>query len=679
MLIGVVACALQQQNPWLVALAFLICAGSCFAAFFILETRSERSREGWLFLAATLAGGGAWATHFIAMLGFKPGIPLGFNLTLTLVSAASAVAGAWGALTLFARLQSELGRISAGLVWGVSIAAMHFLGMASVDVAAERQWAPELVGAACLFSAGFSIAALHAFSLAARPYRSLLAAPFLITAILSLHFTAMGALTLIPDPRLPGPVHDLDRHLLATTIAIGAAAILLVAVVLTLAEQRVAATELAAARQAAAAALHDALTGLPNRRHLKESLPAYLDASIDGRLAVIAVDLDRFKPINDLYGHGVGDLLLVKIAKMLTEEASDQGLVARLGGDEFILVLPFVSEDVLIARLSALAAKFEAPIELGGHEVSVGATFGVALSPADGLDPEALMRRADIALYRAKDSGRGGFAFFEADMDKRVEERAALENDLRVAVRHGGVIPHFQPLVDLASGEVQGYEILARWRHPIRGPIDPAVFIKIAEETGLIGELTLNLLARSCRETLDWPGAPRISLNIAPIQMKDPALPQKLLKVLAQSGFPARRLEIEITEEALISDFNAARAILISLKNLGVAIALDDFGTGYSSLRHLRELPFDQIKIDQSFVHSLEESQDAATLVRTIVQMAKGLGLAVTAEGVETEDQARRLKALGCERGQGFMLGEPAEAARFSTKTISYAPAAGAA
>jgi predicted signal transduction protein with EAL and GGDEF domain len=324
-----------------------------------------------------------------------------------------------------------------------------------------------------------------------------------------------------------------------------------------------------------------------------------------------------------------------------------------------VLVLSYDAEDLLIGRLAALVARFETPLPLGANEVSIGATLGVALAPADGTDAELLMRRADVALYRAKDDGRGRVAFYEQGMDERVHERAALENDLRIAVRNDEITPVFQPFVSLGSGAITGYEILSRWTHRTRGEIEPALFIRIAAETGLIGELTMNVLRRACRESLNWPGAPRISLNVAAIQLKDAALPQKILKVLAECGFPPSRLEIEITEDALVADFDAARAILTSFKNLGVAIALDDFGTGYSSLRHLRELPFDELKIDKSFVQTIGDSAEALSIVRTIVQLAKSLGLGVTAEGVETAAQARMLEDLGCERGQGFLLGRP--------------------
>lgn len=438
-----------------------------------------------------------------------------------------------------------------------------------------------------------------------------------------------------------------------------------------------------AEEHAQAMAMHDALTGLPNRRHLRAALDRFL-ARVDAAtpLAVVAVDLDRFKPVNDLYGHAIGDALLVRVAELLKQGAGGDGFVARLGGDEFILVLPHQSAEHLMGKLSALVAAFYVPFALLGHEISIGASLGVAMAPSDGHDADTLMRRADVALYRAKDDGRGRFAFFEAGMDERVHERAALENDLRAAIRSDQIEPYFQPLVKLETGEVQGYEILSRWLHPQRGFIPPDQFIAIAEETGLIGELTFSVLRRACEQALPWPGAPRISLNLSPAQFKDAALPQKLLQILTEVGFPPQRLEVEITEGALVSDFDAARVILTSLKNQGVHIALDDFGTGYSSLRHLRELPFNVLKIDRSFVQGMSESEEAHTLVKTIVSLAHNLGLGVTAEGVETIEDATELRALGCELGQGYLYGRAitgAAVAEALRPTLAQESASGAA
>jgi len=666
-MVRVFACVFEQHNLWLVGLAALICVCACAGVFFVLDglgadTAAKRRRR-WLFLAGVLCGGGVWATHFVAMLGYEPGLRMGYDPGLTFTSALIGVLGAWGALVIFDHFKGSAGRIAAGLVLGGSIVALHYIGMAGVEAPARQEWAIELIIPSFLLCASFAIAALHAYQIAPKRYRVAASAALLLLSIVSLHFTAMGALTLIPDPRLALPSQALDRNMLGVTVASGAAAALFMGVLMAIADRRITATELAAAQRTAAMALHDALTGLPNRRHLSAALDRMLQKP-QARLAVVAVDLDRFKPVNDLYGHRVGDELLVAAGRLLAEAAAPQGFAARIGGDEFVLVLPFTSEEDLIPQMTALVAKFSRPLRLEHIDAPVGATFGVALAPADGIEADLLLRRADIALYRAKRDGRGQFSFFEHGMDVRVMERAVLERDLRAAIASDEIIPYYQPLVQLASGQVGGYEVLVRWPHPERGLIQPDSFIPIAVETGLINEMTFNVLRRACRETLNWPGGPSISLNVAPVQLHDRALAQKVLQVLLECGFPPGRLEIELTEDALIGDLEAARALLASLKNVGVRISLDDFGTGYSSLRHLRELPFDSLKIDRSFIRNMSDDDEAAAIVKTIVQMAKSLGLAVTAEGIETERQAADLQALGCERGQGYLLGRPAESFR---------------
>ncbi len=420
--------------------------------------------------------------------------------------------------------------------------------------------------------------------------------------------------------------------------------------------------ELAAAKQAANMSMHDALTELPNRRYLQEELNerlVSLNTEPKRRFAVVAVDLDRFKAINDLHGHATGDELLKGVARRLAEEAGVDGFVARLGGDEFILILPFGSDAGLTRKLSELVAHFEVAIVLADHRIVVGVALGVAIAPVDGANPDVLMRHADMALYRAKENGGRRFALFQPEMEFRARERALLERDLMIAVNNDQIVPYFQPIQDLRTGQISCYEVLARWPHTERGFVPPDQFIQIAVDAGLIDLLTWNLLRRACLETKNWPGAPRIAINIAPLQLRDNALPQRLLKLLSECGFPPTRLEIEVTEDALVSEISIAKAILTSLKNLGVRVSLDDFGTGYSSLQHLSELPFDTLKIDRSFVKSMNDSDNALMIIRAIVQLAKNLNLGLIAEGIETEQQAALLRALGCEYGQGFYLGRP--------------------
>lgn len=418
------------------------------------------------------------------------------------------------------------------------------------------------------------------------------------------------------------------------------------------------ALELAVAKQAATMAMQDPLTGLPNRRALQDRLDStLLSARAEERFAIVALDLDRFKAINDLYGHAVGDELLQKVGNLLTIELGEEALVARVGGDEFILHLKITSDAFLIEKLSALIAKFDVPINLTEHEVLIGVTLGVAITPEHGIDPALLIRRADMALYRAKQGGRARFIFFEPGMETDAQDRAILERDLRAAINTDKINPYFQPQAQLGTGEILSYEIITCWLHSTHGLLDGRHFNKLAEDIGLISTATMNLLRRACREIVHWEGAPGISINISSVLLRDATFPQKLMDILSESGFPPAKLEIEITAEALASDIHGAENILTSLKKLGVKIALDDFGSGYSSIQQLRKLPLDTLNIDRSFAQSMNDGGEALMIVAAVIQLAKSLGLRVTAKGIETENEALALRALGCERGQGIYVG----------------------
>ncbi len=410
--------------------------------------------------------------------------------------------------------------------------------------------------------------------------------------------------------------------------------------------------------RAARLAMHDQLTGLPNRRHLKGVLNWHLGQSRDaGELAVIAVNLDGFRPVNDLYGRGVADELLASVGQLLNMRAGVDGFVARVESDAFIVVLQNRTEGELMDWLSSLLTAIEAPFVLTSQEIAVGASIGVAMAPADGDDAETLLHRADLALRRAKEKTRGYFAFFKAGMDERVHARAQFEHDLWLAVSNDEIEPWFLPVARLNDNKVCGYEIVARWRHAERGLIEPGQFVPVAEGADLVEELTLNVLRRACREAADWWGAPHLSINISPLMLQDEFLPIKILKILDETGFVAGRLEIELTETALGSDFEAARTIVASLKNQGIKIVLDNFGTGHSSLGQLWALPFDKLKIDRIFIEAMIQSREAGVMVRTIAALAKNLNIGVVAEGVETAEHAAALIDLGCETGQGDLYG----------------------
>jgi diguanylate cyclase (GGDEF)-like protein len=415
-------------------------------------------------------------------------------------------------------------------------------------------------------------------------------------------------------------------------------------------------------------ALHDQLTGLPNRRQLKGVINFQMaESDASQTLSLILINLDKFKAFNDHYGRAVANELLVSVAKLLNLRAGVDGFVSRLEADQFAVVLLDRTDEELMDWLSSTLTAIEMPHVLTEDEVSISATAGVAVGPADGRDAETLLRRAELAQRRAKDSSRGWFAFFKTGMDQRVHDRAVFEHDVYVAIRDDVVEPFYQPLVELGAGKVCGYEILARWQHEERGMVMPGQFIPVAEATGLISDLTLNLLRKACLDALNWPGSPQLSLNISPILLQDDTLAKRLLAVMDEVGFAPQRLEIQVTEAALVADLNPARAIFYQLKEQGVCVALDNFGTGHSSLRQLRDLPFDKIMIDRSYIETMGEDSDSAALVRAVIAMAKNLGLSSVAEGVETAEQAKLLARLGCDIGQGFLFGKPQPAAELHT------------
>ena len=405
---------------------------------------------------------------------------------------------------------------------------------------------------------------------------------------------------------------------------------------------------------------HDALTGLPNRRVFAERMK---EGAAGGRAGtaymVLLIDLDRFKPVNDVYGHTAGDAVLCEIAARLQNVLRPEDTVARLGGDEFGIIGKAGSgPDRLADAASTLADRIitaiQAPIDLGDHTVDVGASIGIALCPADGIDPDTLLHCADIAMYQAKRDGRGKWRFFEGSMDAEIRRLAQLESDLRHAIVEERIEPYYQPLVNLADGRLVGFEILARWDHPERGFVAPDEFIPIAERLGLISPMTFSLLRRACREALTWPPELALSLNLSATQIGDDLLPMKILAILSEAGFPPNRLEVEITESALITEIAAAKSMLTSFQSLGVKVSLDDFGTGYSSMNHLRELKFDKVKIDKSFILSMGTDPESAKIVNAILGLTRSLGLTTTAEGIEDVEAMRRMTEGGCDFGQGF-------------------------
>ncbi|TPG37497.1 EAL domain-containing protein [Roseomonas nepalensis] len=755
-MIQILACLTEQHDPWVVLAAAALCVTAALSCALSLRGPG-RIRP---VLAAVLIGAGAWSTHFVALLAYDPGLPMGFALAPTLLSVGVALVGSLAGFVLWSTGSRPWCRPAGGALLGIAIAAMHYLGMTAVRVPGHLSFAPSHVAASLALAAGLGALALLMLRRDASSWRRLAGAVLLVATIVSLHFTGMGGVVVWPDPEVVVPPAALPRAqllLLVTTItAVALLAALMVLAIearMDLAARAAEAGRLRGLADAAFEALallddagrvadassqfarlagrpredliglsfasllesgaledatavlaggipvelrrrpietasgartvvalrdlreriasetrmerlahHDVLTGLANRTLLRQRLEEEIAR---GRLggpgfAVLCLDLDRFKPVNDVYGHAAGDLLLQKVAERVGACLRHTDLCARTGGDEFVILLSLTDEP---GRAQALAKRLlgalSQPFDLGFAEVTISLSAGVALFPEDGATAEEVLRAADIALYRAKECGRADVAFFHAGMDEEVRRRHALERDLREAVARGQMTLAWQPQADSATGSVRGFEALLRWQHPERGPVSPGVFIPIAEASGAILQIGAWVLRTAAAEAAGWANPLRVAVNVSALQIQQGDFPQLVRDVLAETGLDPARLEIEVTESLLITDTERTRRTLDALKSLGVQLSLDDFGTGYSSLSMLRNFPFDRVKMDRSFVSSLTESDNSAALVHGILGLSRGLGLPVVAEGVETEAQFRVLKAAQCAEIQGYLIGKP--------------------
>jgi len=775
-------CITTAHDLKLVALAALICVVASFAAINLLRhaRKSSGHLQGvWLAVSAISTGFGIWATHFVAMLAFTPGIPSGYNIILTILSLVAAILLTGAGLAVSITPNWRHGPWVGGAIVAGGIAAMHYTGMAAFEIAGVILWDPALVAASILIGAAIGAVALPVGLHGEQEKWKIGGAVLLTLAICSHHFTAMGAVSIIPDPTIEISQSALPAGWLAVGVALASFAIIglaLAGVVLDIRDRRrselevdrmrdlanasvegllvcdgeaivsvntsfatltgLLASDLVGARlencfpdRAARAALlsgsgspvetslrhidgsttpvelilrpiifagrphhviavrdlqarkeaeqhihylahHDALTSLPNRSHFHGRIDQEIAALARGEsLAVLCLDLDRFKEVNDLFGHAAGDMVLQTVASRVTAVLGERQIMARLGGDEFAVLLPGITNPAMASRLAdnildALRTTSDAP-----ETNSISTSIGIALYPDDATDRQALLTHADTALYRAKTEGRNTYRFFEAKMGAEVRERRLLEHDLRLAIARDELQLVYQPQKDIRSRAVTGFEALLRWKHPTRGEISPSTFIPIAEETGAILEIGDWVLTTACREAATWTQPLTVAVNVSAVQLYNADFVKELHQILLETGLPPRRLEIEITETALVRDFNRALATLRQIKALGIGIAMDDFGTGYSSLSNLRAFPFDKIKIDGSFIKSVNSNDQAATIVRAVLGLGRGLGLPVLAEGVETDAELQFLQDELCDEVQGYLLGRPAAIGTFRNFT----------
>jgi len=782
----VLNCLVTEHDLRLVVLAGIICwlaSAVAISLFHRARASQGRTRAIWGGLDAMVGGCGIWATHFVAMLAYDPGSGAGYNIPVTLISLVFAVAIAAIGLSI-ALLNDRRSTIAlGGAVVGAGVAAMHYTGMMALELPAHVLWSPGIVLASVVLGSVFAAIALVVAARRDDRNHTLAATGLLTIAIVSHHFTAMGAVTLIPDPTLGTDGLLISPAALSFLTAVAAFAILGISFLAAMLDRR-SSTELhqqkllldsaignmsqglcmfdadgrillfnerysemmdrtgvalqgrllidvlqdqksagkwdgdpeeffnmvvAAAKagqslsrvvtrngrsirvvdepkkgggwvstfeditewqeaqeQITHMARHDALTNLPNRTLFREQLEKALRlVKRSDQLAVFCLDLDHFKEINDSLGHPIGDALLREVARRLGECVTEDDTVARLGGDEFAIV-QFCSDcdpSAVAALASHIVEKIGEPYDIGGHHLVVGVSIGISLAGEDGKNPDELLKKADLALYRAKADGRGTYRFFEAGMDARAQARRVLELDLRAALNRHEFEVYYQPIRDVATDRVVAFEALVRWNHSLRGMIAPASFIPLAEETGLIIPLGDWVLRQACLDAARWSEDVTVAVNLSPVQFKNPNLVSSVKAALQDSGLPARRLELEITESVLLQNSETTLAVLHELRGFGVGISLDDFGTGYSSLSYLRSFPFDKIKIDRSFVTDLATRDDSMAIVRAVTGLGKSLGIVTTAEGVETEAQFDLLRREGCTQAQGYLFSMPRPAA----------------
>ena len=508
---------------------------------------------------------------------------------------------------------------------------------------------------------------ITALKKAIAPHRAMVPEVLLWLAVVAVATLIAWAYDVLPNPP-EVPTRDFiietdEIFALALLICIG---LLVLSWRFLLIQRREVARRIAAERRAREMALEDALTGLPNRRRFDDELKNALAAlpGKDATHAVFMLDLTGFKHINDVYGHGIGDEVLINVAMRLRAAVRAGDLVARFGGDEFAILAQQLSGTEEVTNIALRVIKeLEQPIATGPLLHHVGLGIGIALIPRDGTDAVEVLRKADIALYRAKSERESASRFYDQDMDARIRERDVIDRDLQAAIDNDAIQPRFQPLVDLKTKRVVGFEALPRWEHPTLGDIAPDRFVPIAESSGLIEELTDHLLRLAARAARQWPADVTLSFNISAVQLKDRDLGARILSILSEEGLPPQRLEIELTEAALVRDLEAAQKVLGMLGEAGVHIVVDDFGTGYSSLYHLRNLKFDKIKIGRTFIDRMEREPEAMALVRALLGFGQGLGLTVTADGVKEPDQVKMLQQNGCKQAQGYLFGEPMTAA----------------
>lgn len=666
------------------ALVFLSLCVAILASYTALDLAGRiasavgAARVLWIGGGAVAMGIGIWSMHFVGMLAFSLPIDLGYDLAITLLSLAIAMLASGFALWLVSQPELPAWHLGLGAVaMGAGIGAMHYIGMAAMRMQPGIVYDPLLFGLSLLIAVAASGAALLiAFRLRrhTRHVRLLRggAAVIMGFAIVGMHYTGMAAAN-FPEGSFCGAAFSgLDSGWLASLVIVTTFAVLAIALLTSILDARLEArTELLSSSLAKAnaeltqLALHDGLTKLPNRLLLEDRISQNIlkMQRNGGYFALLFMDLDGFKPVNDAFGHHVGDQLLVAVAQRLRAHLRVNDSLARIGGDEFVLLAELRHQDDAANVASHVVGLLNQAFDIDGHELRVSTSVGIALYPGDGVDQQELLINADAAMYHAKSLGKNGYSFFESSMNNNARQQLQLLHDLRVALERGELRLHYQPKFASGSGRMLGAEALLRWQHPQQGLLAPVRFIGLAEKTGLIIPIGDWVLDEACRQMRlwyeqghqDW----RVAVNLSALQFCHGELVETVRQTLARHTLPANCLTLEITESTAMHDVSASQQILEQLAEMGVDIAIDDFGTGYSSLLYLKRLPANELKIDRGFVQDLEHDGDDMAIVSAIVALGQALDLRIVAEGVETAEQQAFLTNLGCDAMQGYLLGHP--------------------
>lgn len=676
-----------SYSPALVFISLCVAILASYTALDLtgrIATARGRAVYLWMLGGSLAMGFGVWSMHFIGMLALSLPIELGYDLGLTLWSLLVAILSSGFALWLVSQPRLPGLQLAFGaLIMGAGISAMHYSGMAALRMQPGIDYDPTLFGLSLLIAVGASAVALSiAFRLRKHtPYVRLVrggASVIMGLAIVGMHYTGMAAASFAPGSFCGAVVDGLNGKGLDNLVLVTSLAVLIIALLTSVFDARLESrtAELAdsltlANEELTQLALHDTLTGLPNRILLADRI-GQAKCKVDeqgGCFSLMFIDLDGFKPVNDAFGHHLGDRLLREVALRLREQLRSQDTLARIGGDEFVLLVRLgVPDDApqVAARQVALLSR---AFRIDDHELHISASIGIALYPGNGQTAEELLMNADAAMYHAKGSGKNGYRFFDVSMNANARKQLQLLQDLRLALEQEQFCLHYQPKFDASTGQPVGAEALLRWNHPQQGMLLPDKFIELAEKTGLIIPIGEWVLDEACRQMRVWFDQGyshwRIAVNLSALQFCYVGLVESVVHALDRHQLPANSLTLEITETTAMSDADASMTVLQRLSQMGVDLSIDDFGTGYSSLMYLKRLPANELKIDRGFVRDLEHDSDDVAIVSAIVALGQALGLRIVAEGVETDTQQSFLTTLGCDALQGFLLGSPQPAEQF--------------